>query len=171
MVSFCSPSYLQPSPLWLSVPPCQKLWRQLDSGRTGHTSCPLPSSGERLALQWCRPGPFSADSPESPGARSEQEVISGIITTHRAHGLSHLLYLGWVFFFFLPVCQAGAPLGWGSGTCQTPRWGQGLSEGGGTPPPCSGLPRPEPASRRSSRPASSPPLSHARCSCHWKMDW
>lgn len=66
----------------------------------------------------------------------------------------------------LPVYPVAAHHGWGTGSCWRPAQVPTLAAGGGTPPPCSELPRPGPTSRHSSRPASSPPLSHARCSCH-----
>lgn len=67
----------------------------------------------------------------------------------------------------LPVCPVAAHHGLETGSHWKPKRVPALTAGGGTPPPWSGPLHPEPASRRSSRPASSPPLSHARCSCHW----
>lgn len=120
------------------------------------------------ALQWCTQGPSSADSPGSP-----------VYQTHIGQSqLNHTNFphfiLKWtltdVLFFWrlcvLPVCPAAAHHGWGTGKSWRPARVPALAAGGGTLQPCSELPRPGPASHRSSHPASSPPLSHARCSYH-----
>lgn len=158
----CCSAYLQPGPRWLSVPPCRTLWRQLDSGRTAHTSCPPLSNGETWASLWCTRGPSSADSPGSP--------VHPTHVSHIYHNSSstHPKLWHFVVVCILPVCPAAAHRGWGTGSSWRPARGPAQAAGGGTRRPGSELPRPGPASPHSSRPASSPPLSHARCSCHWR---
>lgn len=97
-----STAYLQPSPRSLSVPPCQKLWHQLDSGRSSHISYPPPSNGETWAWLWCTPDPSLGDSPGSPvygAGHGTQSFPSRCIT---ASTVKTLLWYLFIFYLLVP---------------------------------------------------------------------